>query len=100
MDFEVHLWHANDVRTHWFTTVQLLTVDNCNKKVDLPVWHIAVEGEKYFDNSRVEQHFQIIFKEFNQAISILDNHAPSVIATKEQAAPLIPKEIRAVLAES
>lgn len=100
MDVEVNLWHANDVRTHWFTTVQLLTVNNCNKKVDLPVWHIAVEGERYFHNDRVEQHYRIIFRDFHQAISILDNHAPSVIATKEQAAPLIPQEIRDVLAKS
>jgi pimeloyl-ACP methyl ester carboxylesterase len=100
MDFEVHLWHANDPRTHMFTTVQLLTVNNCHKKVDLPVWHISVEGERYFDNHRVEQHLKIIFKEFNQAVSILDNHAPSVIATKEQAAPLIPQAIRDVLAKN
>lgn len=98
MDFEVHLWHANDVRTHWFTTNQLLTVDNCQKKVAMPVWHIAVEGEKYFDNSRVEQHFKVIFTECNTAISVLNNHAPSVIATKEQSAPLIPQKIRELLA--
>jgi pimeloyl-ACP methyl ester carboxylesterase len=100
MDVEVNLWHSNDVRTHWFTTVQLLTVNNCHKTVDLPVWHIAVEGERYFHNDRVEQHYRIIFKDFHQALSILDNHAPSVIATKEQAAPLIPKEIREVLSKS
>ena len=100
MDFEVHLWQANDPRTHMFTTAQLLTVDNCRKKVDLPVWHIAVEGERYFDNHRVEQHFRIIFTEFHLAISILNNHAPSVIATKKQAAPLIPKAIREVLSQN
>lgn len=97
MDFEVHLWHANDVRTHWFTTVELLTVNNCNKKVDLPVWHISVEGEKYFHNDRVEQHLRIIFNDYHNAVSILNNHAPSVIATKEDAAPLIPQKMRDVL---
>ncbi len=98
MDFEVHLWHANDVRTHWLTTVQMLTLDNCGKKVDLPVWHISVAGEKYFDNHKVEQHYRVIFNDFHLAVSILDNHAPSVIATKKDAAPLIPAEIRTVLA--
>lgn len=97
MDFEVDLWHANDVRTHWLTTTEMLTVDNCKKKIDLPVWHIAVAGEKYFDNYKVEQHYRVIFNDFHLAVSILDNHAPSVIATKQQAAPLIPAEIRAVL---
>jgi pimeloyl-ACP methyl ester carboxylesterase len=97
MDFEVHLWHANDVRTHWFTTVLMLTVDNCHKKVDLPVWHVAVAGEKYFDNTKVEQHFRVIFKDFHLSESQLDNHAPSILATKKDAEPLIPAEIRQVL---
>lgn len=100
MDFEVHLWQANDPRTHMFTTVEMLTVDNCQKKVDLPVWHVGVEGEKYFDNHKVEQHFRIIFNDFHMALSILDNHAPSVIATKKEAEPLVPKKIRTMLAKS
>ncbi len=99
MDFEVHLWRVNDARTHMATTVDMLTINNCTKKVDLPVWHVAVKGEKYFDNHRVEQHYRVIFKDFHGALSILDNHAPSVIATKEQAAPLIPKKIRSVLSK-
>jgi pimeloyl-ACP methyl ester carboxylesterase len=99
MDFEIHLWHANDARTHMATTVEMLTVNNCHKKVDLPVWHVAVEGEKYFDNNMVEQHYRIIFKDFHIAMSHLDNHAPSIIATKKEAAPLIPKEIRKVLSQ-
>ncbi len=99
MDFEVHLWRTNDARTHMATTVDMLTVNNCTKKVDLVVWHVAVKGEKYFDNHRVEQHYRVIFKDFHGALSILDNHAPSVIATKEQAAPLIPKKIRTILSK-
>lgn len=98
MDVEVHLWRINDARTHMKTTVEMLTVDNCQKKVDLPVWHVSVAGEKYFDNHRVEQHFRVIFTGFNHAVSVLDNHAPSVIATKEEAAILIPDEIRKALA--
>ena len=97
MDFEVHLWRANDARTHMKTTVEMLTVDNCQTRVELPVWHVAVKGEKYFDNNSVEQHYRIIFTDFHGTVSNLDNHAPSVIATKEQAAPLIPEEIRVML---
>lgn len=99
MDFEVHLWHANDPRTHMATTVEMLTVNNCGKRVDLPVWHVAVAGEKYFDNTMVEQHYRVIFSEFNQALSKLNNHAPSVLATKKEAQPLVPKEIREVLSK-
>lgn len=97
MDFEVHLWHANEARTHMATTVEMLTVDNCGKRVDLPLWHVAVEGEKYFDNRLVEQHLNVIFSSVKVAVSSLNNHAPSVIATKEESAPLIPDELRKVL---
>lgn len=97
MDMEVHLWHSNDLRTHMATSAAFLTVDNCQKRVDLPVWHISVKGEKYFDTARVEQHFRVIFNDYNHAQSNFDNHAPTVIATKEQSAPLIPQKIRDVL---
>lgn len=97
MDFEVHLWHANDARTHMATTVAMLTIDNCQKRVDLPVWHVAVEGEKYFDNHSVEQHLKVIFSDVTVAVSSLNNHAPSVIASMEESAPLIPQAIRDVL---
>lgn len=99
MDFEVHLWHANDARTHMATTVEMLKVNNLKKRVDLPVWHVAVAGEKYFDNTMVEQHYRIIFSDFNLALSKLDNHAPSILATKTEALPLVPKEIRRVLSK-
>lgn len=100
MDFEVHLWHANDPRTHMATTYELLTVNNCERKIPLPIWHISVKGEKYFENDRVEQHLRVIYKDFYGAVSILDNHAPSVIADKKMAAPLIPQKIRKALSGS
>lgn len=98
IDFEVHLWRCNEVRTYMYTSVLLLTVDNCKARVDLPVWHIAVEADQYFDNNLIEQHMRVIFSDFHSAISKLDKHAPSVIATKKDAAPLIPAKIRNLLA--
>ena len=99
MDFEVHLWQANEPQTHMFTTVEMLTVDNCQRKIAKPVWHVAVKGDRYFNNHSVEQHLSVIFTGFNLAISDLKNHAPSVIATMEEAAPIIPKEIRTLLSK-
>ena len=45
LDFEVFLWHANDVRTYMYTTVMLLTVDVTHVSVDLPVVHVAVAAD-------------------------------------------------------
>ena len=98
MDFEVHLWHCNDVRTYMFTTVEFFTLDNCQKQVDLPVWHVSVSADRYFDNSLVEQHMKVIFNRFHQIKAKIDNHAPSVVADQKQASVMVPPTLRRLLA--
>lgn len=99
MNFEIHLWHCNDVRTYMKTTVAFLTLDNCQKRVNLPVWHISVNADRYFDNHRVEQHMRVVFEDFHAVKSKMKNHAPGVILTKEEARPMIPPKIRQLLSE-
>lgn len=99
MKFEIELWQRNDVRTHMATSVAFLTLDNCQKKVALPVWHVAVDGDRYFDNHRVEQHMSIIFDDFHLARSHMENHGPSVILDKEAAQPFTPIVIRKLLSK-
>jgi pimeloyl-ACP methyl ester carboxylesterase len=94
MDFEIYLWHINDVRTRFKTVVEFLTLDNCHKRVDLPVYHVSVAGDRYFDNYRVEQHMKIIFTKFTEMKSMMDSHAPSVIADVKTAAPMLPPQLR------
>lgn len=97
MEMEVTLWHANDVRTHWFTTHEMLVVDNCQKRVDLPVWHVAAGEDQYFDPHMVEQHFRVIFTDYIEAKNNSPMHAPSVIATAAESASFIPKSLRQAL---
>ena len=98
LEFEVRLWHDNDVRTYMKTTVEFLTLDNCKKQVDLPVYHIAVDADRYFNNVIVEQHMSVIFKEFHLLANLkIGNHAPSVIADAKSAAPFIPPKMRRIL---
>lgn len=93
MRMEIKLWHANHVRTHFKTTVEMLTVDNCTDKVDLPVWHIYTENDNYFDNSVVEQRMRVVFSDYFPAQMKSNSHAPSVIADKHESKQLIPKEL-------
>lgn len=99
MDVEIDLWHRNDVRTHARTLNELLTLDNCRQRVDVPVWHVSVDGDQYLDAHRVEQHLQIAFSDVHIVKSNLKSHAPSIIATADEAAPLIPARLRKVLAK-
>lgn len=94
IDFEVILWRCNDVRTYMDTSVSLLTINNCDKQIDLPIWHIGVKNDNYFNNHYVEQHFRIIFNDFHVAWAKLNKHSVSVIADKKEAFMLIPNKIR------
>ncbi|GAC1390889.1 MAG: hypothetical protein NVSMB46_01620 [Candidatus Saccharimonadales bacterium] len=97
MNFEVHLWRCNEIRTYMKTTVEFLTLDNCQKQINLPVWHVSVKADRYFDNNVIEQHMRVIFTDFHLTKSRMSSHAPSIIADKKMAAPLLPKKIRSLL---
>jgi pimeloyl-ACP methyl ester carboxylesterase len=98
MKIEVGLWQDNDVRTYMYTTTQFLTVDNCNIKVDVPLWHVSAKADHYFDHRIVEQHLRVVFKNFNTVEAQLQAHAPSVLANVKMAEPLFPKPLLKVLA--
>lgn len=93
-DFEVELWRQDDTRTYMAMGIQMLTIDNCKKQVPLPVHHISVAGDQYFDHSVVEQHMRVIFTDFTEHEAVIPSHAPSILATKEEADPFIPKSVK------
>lgn len=97
VDFEVVLWRANDVRTHWNTAYAMLTIDNCTAQVALPVHHVGVTNDQYFDGSVVEQHMRVIFEDFIAYHVTLPVHAPSIIAKRSDAEPFIPKNLKKLL---
>jgi pimeloyl-ACP methyl ester carboxylesterase len=101
MDVEVWLWRNNELRTYMYTSSQFLRLDNCKKQVNLPVWHVAVDGDHFFDNDLVEQHLQVIFSELHSMrVSGMTKHAPTVVATEKDAAPFIPPKLRRQLSRS
>jgi len=97
IEFEVELWRQDDLRTYMRMVVAFLTIDNCGIQVNCPVHHISVDADQYFDNAVVEQHMRIIFTDFTEHEAIIPNHAPSILATKEEAGPFIPKSVRKLL---
>jgi len=97
---EIRLWQINDVRTRAATARQFLQLNNCIAQVDLPVWHVSVKADRYFDNHLVEQHMRVIFSDYHEVVSRMKTHAPSIIADKKSAAPLFPAKLRKLLNES
>lgn len=99
VDVEIWLWRNNDVRTYMYTTTQFLNFSNCDRKVDLPVWHVGVKNDHFFDNNVIEQHMRIIFDDFYGMSINMGKHAPTVIADAKDAAPFIPPKLRRRLAK-
>ncbi|HEY5806079.1 MAG TPA: alpha/beta hydrolase [Candidatus Saccharimonadales bacterium] len=98
MDAEITLWHSNDVRTHFATTNEFLHLDNCKKRITVPVWHVYAKGnDQYFDENIVEQHLRVIFSDYTAAPSNMKSHVVSVLADKEETASLIPTKLRKYL---
>lgn len=97
MDIEVGLWQSNDVRTYMYTSAQFLKLDNCNRRVNVPLWHVSTSADHFFDHSIVEQHLRVIYKDFHSAEAKLNSHAPSVLADEAMAAPLLPPALRKAL---
>ncbi len=92
-DFEIHLWRINEIRTYMTTTLTMLTLDNTQKKVNLPVWHIYVASDNYFNNILVEENMHKIFTDYRPIKAPIKSHMPNVTAGKEEASTLFPKKI-------
>jgi pimeloyl-ACP methyl ester carboxylesterase len=100
IDFEVVMWQANDVRTHWLTTSAFFKLDNCQVPVDLPVMHVVSAQDHYFNNEIVEQHMQVVFKGYRKFVAESKAHTPSVLADKKAMGVLLPPGLRRLLARS
>jgi pimeloyl-ACP methyl ester carboxylesterase len=96
-EFEIVLWRINDVRTYMETTISMLKVDNCKSQVDLPVWHVGVDVDNYFNNRLVEQHMRVIFNDFTYLKAPLDRHVPNILASKQESAKLFSPKLRRLL---
>lgn len=97
INFEITLWQINDIRTYMACTVEMFNMDLCNSHVDLPVYHVAVKDDHYFDNVVVEQHMRTIYNDFNLILTKLPVHAPTVVATKKDMEAFVPPKIRQML---
>lgn len=97
MEFEVKIWQANDVRTHWLTTSEFLALDNCTAQIKLPVYHVASSNEHYFDNEIVKQHMLVVFDDYRRYTMASKAHTPSILADKEASKVMVPSGLRRLL---
>lgn len=98
INFEKVLWRINDLRTYFYTGDSMLNLDLCDMQTPLPVYHVAVRNDQYFDNKLVEQHLAVIYASVTVLDIKLDAHMPTIVATPKEVAPFIPTKLRRLLA--
>jgi pimeloyl-ACP methyl ester carboxylesterase len=96
-EFEIELWQINDFRTRLRTLKEMLTLDLCDRKVNMPVCQIGVKDDRYFDNKIVEQHMQIIFSDCLMIEAPTAQHAPSILADAKEIAGRVPNRARQII---
>lgn len=94
---EVILWQINDVRTRMKTMHDCFNANLLDKQVNLPVHHVYVEDDRFFNNQIIEQHMRIIYKDFIGIKTDIVGHMPSIVATKQDADVFIPRELKKLL---
>jgi pimeloyl-ACP methyl ester carboxylesterase len=97
IDFEVYLWQCNDPRTYMSIAHTMFTLNLLGHHVNHQVYHVAIEGDRYFENVRVEEHMRAIYKDFILVDAKLPAHAPSIIANAKEASPYVPLQLRRLL---
>lgn len=97
LDYDVTLWHANHVPTHWYTTYGFLGLDNCSHRIDLPIWHVGSRNDHYFNNAIIESHMRSVFRECSVTLIDAKSHTPSLLANKREIAILLPPDLRRAL---
>jgi pimeloyl-ACP methyl ester carboxylesterase len=97
IDFEIGLWKKNDVRTRMETGTTMLSVDLSGERIDLPVYHVAVHDDRYFDNKTVARHLRLIYRSVRVFRTRVSGHVPTVIADAEAMAVFLPPGIRKIL---
>jgi hypothetical protein len=97
IDFEIGLWQSNDVRTRMETANGMFTVDLATERIELPVYHVAVQDDRYFNNDMVANHLKAIYKKVYVSHVKAGAHAPTVIADSKAAAAFLPRRIRKLL---
>lgn len=97
INFEVLLWQSNDARTYMYTNNIMLHLDLTDKRIDLPVVHVGVDTDQYFDNKSVIKNQHKIYSKVIVTKAHLANHAPTIIDDVEEAGAILPTSVRKML---
>lgn len=97
---DARIWSANDFRTMMFTYSEIFRLDVCDLPVKNMLLNLTSEGDYYLYKDIVDQHLQIIFKNFQNFDSTKMIHFPKVGATTQEVREYLPPKLMSILSKS
>jgi hypothetical protein len=68
-----------------------------NEKIKLTLHNVVTAHDQYFDNTRVEKTCRDLYEGYEASPLDLKIHTPSMIATKDDVAAVIPEQTKKLL---
>lgn len=97
---EEYLWTVNDHRTHATTAISMFRDDlrrYSKEKIHLKLHNVVTAHDQYFNNAHVRETMEDLYDSYQDSPLDLHVHNPSMIATKEDVAALIPEQTKKLL---
>lgn len=95
---QLTLWRINDCRTHASTAYDFLfRLDLTGVKLQLPVHHLGVTYDHFFDHGIVVKHMKEIYDKVYTYTLDLENHTPSQNTPAAEILLMLPPELQSKL---
>lgn len=93
--FKIDLIQATDFRTRMRLNIELLKLDNCKSRINKTLWHITTSrSDPEVDQKLIEQHFRVIFDQYNHLPTKIGGSMPIVLNDQKLALKFMPAKLR------
>lgn len=100
-EMERHLWHVNDRKTHAQTALDMfkrnLTSTSDKQITSVDIHNIIADQDQYFDNDKVHQSMDKLYKKYTTHKLKSTRHAPDISDGVEAVRAMIPKSAEKLL---
>jgi pimeloyl-ACP methyl ester carboxylesterase len=94
LNFRLGIEKEIDVRSSRSILRELSSLDNCDKRIDLPLWNIGFgEDKKKLNHSMAEQHLRVTFTKYRYLASKMSK-VPFIISDEKTGQKVLPAVLR------
>ena len=97
--FLTRILTVNDLRSNLLIIREILSIDLCHKRIDVPLINIATKQQKSLNSQVNEEHLQVIYKLYKRYLANNTPEAYSIIADKKMVGKLLPQAFRRILSD-